>query len=130
MDWSHDDSTFITISKVEFLLRIFDAKSFELLSTYKHTTGATVHEPKSAKISKDSKFIGVGYSNNQVVILYNTPPFNVYFVRDTGTADGILTSMDFNYASNQFVSCHWDKKIRTWNLPATGATSGPSTHNL
>ncbi len=70
------------------MLRIFDAKSFELLSTYKHVTGTTVHEPKSAKISKDSKYIGVGYSNNQVVIFHNTPPFNIYFVRDTGTSYG------------------------------------------
>jgi hypothetical protein len=49
----------------------------------------------AAKISKDSKYIGVGYLNGDAVILHNTHPFNVYFWRTTGLAKVI--DLDFNY---------------------------------
>jgi hypothetical protein len=91
-------------------------------------TGATGHVPTCAKISKDSKFIGVGYSNDDVVILHNTAPFNVYFVRPTGF--GIIVALDFNTASDQFVSCHKLKRLKTWSLPATGAVNGTQSFNL
>ena len=83
VDWAHDDSIFISIHKTENTLRIYDAKSYELLKTFQHIVGGVAQEPMSAKISKDSKFIGVGYINSNAVILYNTPPFDVYFIRPT-----------------------------------------------
>jgi hypothetical protein len=86
VDWSQDDSTFISIHKTENTLRIYDAKSYELLKIYQYIVSGIAQEPMSAKISKDSKWIGVGFANGDAVILYNIDPFNVYFTRTTGQA--------------------------------------------
>ena len=39
VDWAHDNSIFISIHKTENTLRIYDAKSYELLKTFQHIVG-------------------------------------------------------------------------------------------
>jgi len=44
------------------VVRIYNAKTFELLDVHSNSG----IEPKSVKISKDSKWIGIGYTNSQL----------------------------------------------------------------
>ena len=71
----------------------------------------------AAKISKDSKYIGVGYINGHAVILHNEPPFDVYFWRDTGL--GKVFDIDFNYLNTQFVTCEERGTVRMWDIPVS-----------
>lgn len=74
-------------------------------------------QPTCARISKDSRLIGVGYNsnaNNSKVYDYST----LGQTFKTFTAGDIILDLDFNFNTTLFAVTGNEKSFRVWNIAA------------
>ena len=67
VDWAPNNAFFVTANKGEQTVRIYNASSYEVIKVYTENL-----EPRSIKISKDSKYVAIGYANSKLTVLEST----------------------------------------------------------
>ena len=94
-----------------------------MLKLYNHTN----QTPKSIKISKDARYIAVGYQNSDLRLFLGASPFNFHLnLINTGQTD--IGEVDFDYSNSRIMSCGDDKSFKSYNLsnPAFNVTVNSS----
>jgi WD40 repeat protein len=67
VDWAPNNAFFVTANRADETVRIYNASSYEVIKV--HTEG---QEPRSVKISKDSRYVAIGYANSRLTVLETT----------------------------------------------------------
>lgn len=94
-------------------MRIYNATTYEIIRIYNNSG----NEPNSVKISKDSKWIAIGYENSDLHVLSSTT-FAPLFTK--ATAQTTIAEVDFSYDNLTVMSCGDDKGYKIYSLTPAG----------
>jgi WD40 repeat protein len=110
VDWAPDNSILVSANVIEKVVRIYNAKTFELLKKFNNSG----QEPRSVKVSKNSLYVAIGYRNSDLVVLHATSPYGVYFQVATGQSR--IAEVDFSFDNTGVMSCGDDQGYQIYSL--------------